>query len=129
MLSCTDFCDRLYDEDCRHALAGRGPLPPDVSMHRQECAGCRLAWAEAAEDLATLPHLLMEPAPPALLADLRVAVIKGLELPPTFDWTAGITWAAIGRHREARSPETTKSSMPLSETGRQKSKIASSLSV
>lgn len=96
MLSCRDFCDRLYDEDCRHAMAGRGPLPTDVSVHQQECAGCRLVWAQAAEDLATLPHLLLEPAPAALLADLRVSVIKGMELPPTLDWTAAITWAAIG---------------------------------
>jgi hypothetical protein len=96
VLSCRDFCDRLYDEDCRHALAGRGPLPTDVSVHHQECAGCRLVWAQAAEDLATLPRLLLEPMPAALLADLRVSVIKGMELPPTLDWTAAITWAAIG---------------------------------
>ncbi len=96
MLSCREFCDRLYDEDCRHALAGRGPLPADVAVHQEECAGCRSAWAQAAEDLATLPQLLLEPAPGALLADLRVAVIEKRELPPTLDWTAGITWAAIG---------------------------------
>jgi hypothetical protein len=96
VLSCLDFCDRLYDEDCRHALAGCGPLPSDISVHLPGCAGCRLVWAEASEDLATLPVLLLEPAPAALQADLGVAVIKGMELPPALDWTAGITWAAIG---------------------------------
>ncbi len=96
MLSCSDFCARLYDEDCRHALAGRGPLPADISLHLPRCAACSLAWAQAGEDLATLPHLLLEPAPAALLADLRVAVIRGLEPSPALDWTAGITWAAIG---------------------------------
>jgi hypothetical protein len=100
VLSCQEFSDRLYDEDCRRALAHRGPVPADAALHRDSCADCRSLWAEAAEDLATLPELLCEPAPPALEARVRRELAKGPSRPanPWFvlDWTAGITWAAIG---------------------------------
>ena len=43
MLTCAEFADRLYDEDCRRALAGERPaspvtptvpaLPPDIAPH------------------------------------------------------------------------------------------------
>lgn len=97
MLICTAFADRLYDEDCRQALAGRAPIPADLGSHRDGCAACRRAWEEAALDLAALPPLLLEPAPAAVVAGLRHAVAKGSDEPSaTLDWTAAITWAAIG---------------------------------
>lgn len=96
MLTCTAFTDRLYDEDCRQALAGRAPIPADLGPHRDGCAACRRAWEEAALDLAALPPLLLEPAPAAVVAGLRHAVAKGSAPSATLDWTAAITWAAIG---------------------------------
>jgi hypothetical protein len=96
MLTCAAFADRLYDEDCRQALAGRAPIPADLGVHRDGCASCRGAWEEAARDLAALPPLLLEPAPSAVVAGLRHAVAKGGEPSPALDWTAAITWAAIG---------------------------------
>ena len=96
MLTCTAFADRLYDEDCRQALSGRAPIPADLGPHRDGCAACRRAWEEAALDLAALPSLLLEPAPAAVVAGLRHAVATGSEPSATLDWTAAITWAAIG---------------------------------
>jgi hypothetical protein len=105
VLTCSDFADRLYDEDCRRALAHRGPvpaLPADIALHCASCAACRRLWAEAAEDLATLPALLAEPAPAALAArvrrDLGVLAAARQAGPPRLglDWTAAFTWAALG---------------------------------
>ncbi|HVT59478.1 MAG TPA: hypothetical protein VHR45_13885 [Thermoanaerobaculia bacterium] len=96
MLNCTDFNDRLWDEDCRCALAGRGPVPADVAVHRDACSACHQAWTEAADDLATLPHLLLVPAPAALQARLQRGMAERLPPSPALDWTAGIVWATIG---------------------------------
>jgi hypothetical protein len=100
VLSCQDFSDRLYDEDCRRALAHRGAVPADAALHLDVCSGCRGLWAEAEEDLATLPGLLFEPAPAALEAGLRRGLARGRARPAktrlVLDWTVGITWAGMG---------------------------------
>jgi hypothetical protein len=100
MLSCQGFSDRLYDEDCRRALEHRGPVPADAALHLDSCSGCRGLWAEAEEDLATLPELLFEPAPAELEARLRRELARGRARPANprlmLDWTAGLTWAGMG---------------------------------
>jgi hypothetical protein len=101
VLSCEDFSDRLYDEDCRFALVRRGAVPADVALHCASCAACRGLWTEAADDLATLPELLSEPAPPELSARVRRGLAERVAAQPAspwsaLDWTAGLTWAALG---------------------------------
>lgn len=97
MLSCTEFIDRLYDEDCRRALETRGPVPRDVTEHLGSCAECRHAWAEAGEDLHALPPLLLEPAPPALERRVRVRLAEHFQAQPELDRVRKVTWsAAVG---------------------------------
>ncbi len=77
MLTCTELGDRLFDEDCRLALEGRGPVPPDVAEHRLACADCRVAWEEAAEDLAAIRQAA--PAvPPHLERRIRIQIAEGV---------------------------------------------------
>ena len=118
MLTCAEFSDRLYDEDCRRALSGALAPPADIALHlaagdggaagaagaaEDGCAACRLLWAEAADDLARLPALLLEPPPAHLHAALlrpRGGPTASQAAPATsrwaIDWTAGLTWAALG---------------------------------
>jgi hypothetical protein len=95
MLSCDSFRDRLYDEDVRRALAGQGHVPVDVQRHREACTECRHEWDEAALDLATLPRLMQEAAPAAVVRHVRVGATARLRPTPAFDWTEGVVWAAV----------------------------------
>jgi hypothetical protein len=97
MLSCQDFRDRLYDEDCRRAVAGDAPIPADLSLHRDACAECREEWNAAADDLLHLPVLLAESAPASLERRIRVAVAeRSIRTAAPLDWSDGAVWAALG---------------------------------
>jgi hypothetical protein len=93
MLKCASFADRLYDEDCREALLGRGPVPSEVDAHRRSCPACSASWTEAADDLAVLPLLLAAEAPVDLVRRIRLVTARALS---PIDWSSGISWAAIG---------------------------------
>ena len=47
-MTCPALEDRLFDEDCRSALLGRGDVPKDVADHLARCPACALAWSQAA---------------------------------------------------------------------------------
>lgn len=97
MLSCQDFRDRLYDEDCRRALSGDAPIPADLSLHREACAECGEEWSAAADDLAHLPLLLVESAPASVERRVRIAVAdRMVRRAPAIDWSDGVMWAALG---------------------------------
>jgi hypothetical protein len=96
MLSCPSFRDRLYDEDARRALRGEALPPADLRAHRDACADCHREWEEAAADLATLPAVLLSPAPTAVVRKVRVGAAERLVAGPGIDWTEGVAWAAIG---------------------------------
>jgi predicted anti-sigma-YlaC factor YlaD len=67
---CAELEDRLFDEDCRAALLGRGAVPVDVAEHAARCPACAQQWAEAAADTRQLSERLVVAPPPALLGDL-----------------------------------------------------------
>lgn len=96
MLTCDDFCGRLYDEDCRRALTGEAPVPGDMSAHRDACSECYREWTEAVADLTNLPAALLEPAPPSLIRKVRIATADRTTMEPALDWSDGLLWAAIG---------------------------------
>jgi len=96
MLTCAQFVDRLYDEDCRGALKAEVPLPDELQEHHDSCAACAQEWALAAQDLSTFPALLLESAPLTLEHRIRARVRGGVRPPPVLDWTQGMTWAAVG---------------------------------
>jgi hypothetical protein len=93
MLKCVSFTERLYDEDCREALLGRGPVPSEVDAHRRSCPACGASWEEAATDLSVLPQILAAEAPLDLVRRIRVQAARSVS---PIDWSSGISWAAIG---------------------------------
>jgi hypothetical protein len=99
MLSCPQFLERLYDEDCRAALAGAHTLPEDVATHRRQCAGCQEEWELAAADAHALPLALADVVPVALPARLHKAlgpVVVPASRPSVFDGSHALAWAAVG---------------------------------
>ena len=72
-MNCEHVGDRLYDDDCRHALDTNNPAPPDLREHLAACIDCRAAWVEAADDLRLVRGDLIEGPPAALERRLRIA--------------------------------------------------------
>ncbi len=68
-MTCTELEDRLFDEDCRAALAGTA-VPVDVAEHVASCSACARTWAEAAADTRLLSGRLVVAPPPTLLGEL-----------------------------------------------------------
>jgi predicted anti-sigma-YlaC factor YlaD len=75
-MTCPEFDDRLFDEDCRSALLGRADVPRDVAEHLGLCATCAQEWSRAAAEAARLSRLLVAP-PPALRGRLLRAFRAG----------------------------------------------------
>ncbi len=97
MSTCDEILDRLYDEDCRRALAGGAAVPGDVAVHLASCAGCRARWRELGEDALALPAALREEASPAGRAAALAALAE--VYPPRatlLDWRATLAWAICG---------------------------------
>lgn len=69
-MTCDEFEDRLYDEDTRVALLGRGLAPADVAAHGAHCPGCRASWAQASAEAHRLVGVMIVAPPPALHATL-----------------------------------------------------------
>jgi hypothetical protein len=96
MLTCTAFRDRLYDEDCRLAMAD-GTSPSDMAAHAATCADCKWLWNEARADLEELPALLETPVPPALQRRLRVGLADASPRQAWPDWARRTAcWTAVG---------------------------------
>ncbi len=96
MLSCAEFADRLYDEDCRSALERSGPGPRDVAEHRGACDTCARAWLEAAVDLQALRDVL-PPAPAALERRLRTQLSERAQpRSPLASARRLACWSAVG---------------------------------
>lgn len=97
-MTCAAFRDRLYDQDSRAAWQAGTAVPRDLDRHMGGCGACARAFAEAAADLATLPHGLRVSPPPhlraRLLRDAEVALT--LPDPPALDWRQAASWAAAG---------------------------------
>ncbi len=72
-MTCDEFEDRLYDEDMRVALLGRGPVPADVVVHRAHCPDCDASWAQASAELHRLVQAMIVAPPPGLQASFRRA--------------------------------------------------------
>jgi predicted anti-sigma-YlaC factor YlaD len=72
-MTCAEFEDRLFDEDCRAGLLGRSALPADVAEHAAQCPACARQWAEALADAQRLSRRLVVAPPPALRRDLYLA--------------------------------------------------------
>ena len=99
MLSCAQFLDRLYDDDCRAALGGVTLLPEDVAAHRRECTACRGEWEAAAADLGMLPGALLEPPPAGLAVRLQNGLVPSMKKTApakVFDPAQALAWAALG---------------------------------
>ncbi len=77
-MTCPELEDRLFDEDCRSALLGRGDVPPDVSDHLAQCPACALAWAQAAAESCLISRALLVAPPPGLADRLRRAFRAGV---------------------------------------------------
>jgi len=95
---CTEFEDRLFDEDCRTALLGSAPAPADVAEHTARCPECARRWAEAAADTQRLAARLVVAPPPAL----RQALYRAAR-PKTSGWGWGaevdtemLSWTIAG---------------------------------
>jgi hypothetical protein len=65
-MTCVELEDRLFDEDCRSALLGRGDVPRDVADHLARCLDCPRAWSRAAAEAGWLSRGLVVAPPPAL---------------------------------------------------------------
>ena len=86
-MNCERFADRLYDDDCRQALATNAQPPLDLRDHLASCSDCRAAWNAAADDLQIVRGALIEAPPSALERRLRIAVAARTAKP------AGALWA------------------------------------
>ncbi len=95
MLSCTRFAERLYDEDCRRAMAAGAPAPPDVAEHVAVCVECARTWEEAENDVRSLPSLLTRPAPVALERRLRRRLAEPLRPRATLVWAQRAAWWSV----------------------------------
>ncbi len=62
-MTCAELDDRLFDEDCRSARAGRSEVPRDVADHLASCPRCAQEWSRAAAEAARLSGLLVAPSP------------------------------------------------------------------
>jgi hypothetical protein len=97
MRTCDEILDRLFDEDCRRALAGAGAVPGDVAVHLASCAGCNAAWRELGQDALALPATLLEEASPAARAAALAALAQAYPTRgPLLDWRATVAWAIAG---------------------------------
>ncbi len=94
MLSCTEFADRLYDEDCRRAQEGRAELPADVAAHRRVCGGCGRAWAAAAQDLY-LVRQAVGPTPAGLQRRIRIRLCETAVAVPPQSWAHRVAWCSL----------------------------------
>jgi hypothetical protein len=65
-MTCTGLEDRVFDEDCRAALLGRGAMPPDVALHVARCPACARQWSQAMADARRFSEELLLDPPPAL---------------------------------------------------------------
>ncbi len=65
-MTCPELGDRLFDEDCRSALLGRGDVPRDVADHLAACSGCAQEWSRASAEAGRLSRALLVAPPPAL---------------------------------------------------------------
>ncbi len=66
-MTCPELEDRLFDEDCRSALLGRGEMPRDLADHLARCPACVLEWSRAASETSRLSRGLLVDLP----GDLR----------------------------------------------------------
>ncbi len=93
---CAELEDRLFDEDCRAALAGRGPVPADVATHVGSCATCGATWSLAATETRRLSQRLVAAPPPALRRALyRAFGSRTWARVPHID-LAFLSWAVAG---------------------------------
>jgi predicted anti-sigma-YlaC factor YlaD len=69
-MTCVEFEDRLFDEDCRAALLGRAAVPADVAEHLALCSACERQWAEAVAATQRLAERLVVTPSPVLLRSL-----------------------------------------------------------
>lgn len=102
-MRCSEFEDRLYDEDCRQSLVGRGSVPPDIQAHMERCAVCRASWAAAAVDTRGLARVLLIPPPARLRAALHAARPERVSAGQWMDWSVA-TWILAGGALGASSP-------------------------
>ncbi len=71
-MTCPELDDRLFDEDCRSALLGRGEVPRDVADHLALCPRCTREWSQAAAETGRLSQGLLVGLP----ADLRGSLCR-----------------------------------------------------
>ncbi len=97
MKSCDGIRDRLYDEDCRHALDGVGRWPADVALHLASCAACNSVRTELATDALEYRAALSEDAPVAARAASLAAFAAACPTRgPLLDWRAAVVWGISG---------------------------------
>jgi hypothetical protein len=93
---CTELDDRLFDEDCRAALLGRGLMPSDLAAHIATCPTCAVAWSHAQDDIRGLSQRLVVAPPPALLKALdRAYRAQANRRVPWFD-AETLSWVICG---------------------------------
>ena len=65
-MTCERLDDRIFDEDSRAALLGRGEMPEDVALHVAGCSACAQRWSQAVADAQRFSQELLLAPPPAL---------------------------------------------------------------
>jgi hypothetical protein len=96
MRTCDETLARLYDEDCRQALARGLSLPADVAPHVASCGGCRALVDGLRVDLLALRSALAEEPSPASRAAALAAFAAACPPPARLDWRAAAVWGFSG---------------------------------
>ena len=92
---CSEFGERLHDDDSRDALLGRTAMPTDIRAHLGECPECMAVWREAMADTRALSGALVLAPPDRVRAFLYEARPRYPRLSEWVDWAAA-TWSLVG---------------------------------
>jgi hypothetical protein len=86
-MTCAGLEDRIFDEDARAALLGRGPTPADLAHHLAGCPDCAGRWVQAAADARWFSQELLLDPPAALRRRLHQAFQRRAGRSPGVDVT------------------------------------------
>ncbi len=96
MMHCTEFEARLYDEDCREALARRNTRPADMQEHMEGCAHCCEFCEQAESETIEIVRALALQPPTRLRRELYAMMSPpSASRRPWFDWSL-VAWAITG---------------------------------
>ena len=89
-MRCSEFEERLLDEDCRRAFKRGAAGPADMEAHMAVCVRCRDTWRMSKREVSEITRFLTF-QPPSLLRRELYAIMPR----PSTDSQAWIHWSDV----------------------------------